>query len=137
MFSIKLKLFYQLFSMGFIITPSLCESNLLLIWHLALWKFQINYLACWWSNAARRIPLFSYAYWHPNRSAENNNNRSNVSNTENTKMMIIVIMIFRMIVVADNIKTNNNGRNKNSKSNNKYQVGLTIQGEIMIQGATT
>ena len=51
--------------------------------------------------------------------------------------MIIVIMIFRMIVVTDNIKTNNNGRNKNSKSNNKYQVGLTIQGEIMIQGATT
>ena len=52
-------------------------------------------------------------------------------------MMIIVIMIFRMIVVTDNIKKNINGSNKNSKSNNNYQMGLTIQGETTIQGVTT
>ena len=31
------------------------------------------------------------------------------NNTKNNKMMIIVIMKFRMIVVNDNIKNNNNG----------------------------
>ena len=46
-------------------------------------------------------------------------------------------MIFRMIVVTDNIKNNNNGGNNNSNSNNIYQMGLTIQEEIMVQGATT
>ena len=40
--------------------------------------------------------------------------------------MIIVIMIFRMIVVHENIKNDNNGSNNNSNSNNKYQLGLTI-----------
>ena len=52
------------------------------------------------------------------------------------KIMIIVIMIFRMIVVTDNIKNNNDGGNNNSNSNNIYQMGLTIQEEIMVQGAT-
>ena len=41
-----------------------------------------------------------------------------------------------MIVVTDSIKNNNNGSNNNSNSNNKYQVGLTIREEIMIQEAT-
>ena len=45
-------------------------------------------------------------------------------------------MILRMIVVTDNIKNNNNGSNNNSNSNNKYQMGLTIEGEIMVQRAT-
>ena len=49
--------------------------------------------------------------------------------------MIIVIMIFRMIVVTNNIKNNNNGGNNNSNSSNKYRMGLTIQGEILVQGA--
>ena len=52
------------------------------------------------------------------------------------KIMIIVIMIFRMIVVTDNIKNNNDGGNNISNSNNIYQMGLTIQEEIMVQGAT-
>ena len=52
------------------------------------------------------------------------------------KMMIIVIMIFRMIVVTDNVKNDINGGNNSSNSNNKYQMGLTIQEEIMVQGAT-
>ena len=37
-----------------------------------------------------------------------------------------MIMIFRMIVVHENIKNNNNGSNNNSNSNKKYQLGLTI-----------
>ena len=42
-------------------------------------------------------------------------------------------MIFRIIVVNDNIKNNNNGINNSSNSNsNKYQKGLTTQGEIMV-----
>ena len=44
-------------------------------------------------------------------------------------------MIFRMIAVTDNIKNNNNGGNSNSISSNKYQVGLAVQGEILVQGA--
>ena len=49
---------------------------------------------------------------------------------------MMIRMIFRMIVVNDNIKNNNNGGNDSGNSNNKYQMGLTIQGEIMVQGAT-
>ena len=42
-------------------------------------------------------------------------------------------MIFRIIVVNDNIKNNNNGINNSSNSNsNNYQKGLTTQGEIMV-----
>ena len=42
-------------------------------------------------------------------------------------------MIFRIIVVNDNIKNNNNGINNSSNSNsNKYQKGLTTQGEKMV-----
>ena len=41
-----------------------------------------------------------------------------------------------MIAVTDNIKNNNNVCNNNSNSNNKYQMRLTIQEEIMVQGAT-
>ena len=37
-----------------------------------------------------------------------------------------MIMIFRMIVLHENIKNNNNGSNNNSNSNKKYQLGLTI-----------
>ena len=51
-------------------------------------------------------------------------------------MMIIAIMIFRMIVVNDNIKNKIMGSNNYSNSSNKYQMVLTIQWEIMIQGAT-
>ena len=53
-------------------------------------------------------------------------------------MVITVIMIFRMILVNDNIKNkiNNNGSNNNSNSNNKHHMGLTIREKIMIQGAT-
>ena len=40
-----------------------------------------------------------------------------------------------MIVANDNIKNNNNGSN-NSNRNNKYQMGLTIQDEIIVQRAT-
>ena len=40
-----------------------------------------------------------------------------------------------MIVANDNIKNNNNGSD-NSNRNNKYQMGLTIQDEIIVQRAT-
>ena len=49
--------------------------------------------------------------------------------------MIIAIMTFRMRVVNDNIKNKIMGSKNYSNSNNKYQMVLTIQWEIMIQGA--
>ena len=51
-------------------------------------------------------------------------------------MMIIAIVIFRMIVVNDNIKNKIMGSNNYSNRNNKYQMVLTIQWEIMVQEAT-